>query len=687
MTPSNGGEGNVAFWLILGLRTIAHGMRLFGNPTIAPKVIALALCALLAAFAVMAGFGLNDDGLGAAVDTPLYHLLEIAAAAFCLSRAVLYRRNRAAWLAVGLGITSFAAGDFYWTFFLADDESVPYPSFADAGYLGLYPFVYVGLGLLLRGRTLEANRSFWLDGSIAGLAVGAIGAALLFGTIVDTTGGDWRVVGTNLAYPLGDLGLMVIVLATLGLTGWQIDRVWACALAGCFVFAVADCVYLYQTAKGTYVESTILDTGWPAGLILFALGAWQPRRAVVHRRLEGFRALAVPVGFGLIALFLLVYDHFQRINATALVFATLTIIAVIGRMALTFRENAVLLRRSRSEAETDALTGLANRRKLLNDLDDRLEAQTPTLLVLFDLDGFKAYNDAFGHPAGDALLRRLAGKLSAVAEPFGHAYRMGGDEFCILATAESVDRATIVEVTTKALEEEGEAFKITSACGAILLPDETAELSEALRVADTRLYANKDSRRASAVRQSKDVLLSVLNERDTELRGHLSSVAQLARAVGRRLDLASHELHDLGLAAELHDVGKLAIPDAILTKPSALSEEEWHFIYRHTLVGERILASAPSLARIGRIVRSTHERLDGQGYPDGLAGDDIPLLSRIVSACDAFLAMTEERPYRRALNSEEAIAELRRCAGTQFDPVVVEALISAYVEAGLELVA
>jgi diguanylate cyclase (GGDEF)-like protein len=307
--------------------------------------------------------------------------------------------------------------------------------------------------------------------------------------------------------------------------------------------------------------------------------------------------------------------------------------------------------------------------------------------MLFDLDGFKAYNDAFGHPAGDALLRRLALNLAAASHSFGRAYRMGGDEFCVLAHTGTADRASALQTATKALEEEGEGFVITAASGAIVLPDETTQLSEALRIADTRLYGNKDSRRASAVRQSKDVLLTVLHERDAELRGHLTSVAQLVRAVGRRLELAPHELHDLDLAAQLHDVGKLAIPDSILSKPGPLSEEEWPFIFRHTLVGERILSAAPSLTRIARLVRSTHERMDGQGYPDGLAGEKIPLPSRIVSVCDAFLAMTEERPYRSALTSEEAIAELRRCAGTQFDPDVVEALIGAYIDAELELVA
>ena len=661
-------------------------MRRYGD-IFSPRLFGFLLASLFVAYAGLVGFGLNRYDLGQAIDTPLYTALEFGAALFCLARAVFRPNNRLTWLTVGLGITCFAAGDAYFTFSLAELDPIPYPSLADAGYIALYPLVYLGLGLLLRERTLDVNRSFWLDGTIAGLTVAAVAAALLFPTIIDTTGGDWWTILTNLAYPLGDLGLLVIVLATLGLTGWKIDRVWACALAGCAVFAVTDSVYLYQTAEGTYVQSTILDAGWPAGLLLFAMAAWQPKRAVVHRRLEGFRVLVVPVGFGLLSLGLLVYDHFERLNVAALVFSTLSIAAVIGRMALTFRENAKLLNRSRTEADTDALTGLANRRKLLTDLDERLQVRAPTLLVLFDLDGFKAYNDAFGHPAGDALLRRLALALDAASAPIGRAYRMGGDEFCLLADAEEADRASVLQTATKALEEEGEGFTITSASGAILLPDETDDLSEALRIADTRMYGNKDSRRASAVRQSKDVLLSVLHERDAELRGHLTSVAQLARAVGRRLELAPHELHDLGLAAELHDVGKLAIPDSILSKPGSLNEEEWPFIFRHTLVGERILSAAPSLSRIARLVRSTHERMDGQGYPDGLAGPDIPMLSRIVAACDAFFAMIEERPYRRAMASEDAIAELRRSAGTQFDPDVVEALIGAYIDAELELVA
>jgi HD-GYP domain-containing protein (c-di-GMP phosphodiesterase class II) len=201
------------------------------------------------------------------------------------------------------------------------------------------------------------------------------------------------------------------------------------------------------------------------------------------------------------------------------------------------------------------------------------------------------------------------------------------------------------------------------------------------------MYGNKDSRRASAGRQTKDVLLSVLNERDSALRGHLSGVAELARAVGERLGLREEDLQQLELVAELHDVGKLAVPDSILSKPGPLTRDEWIFVHRHTLVGERILAAAPALAPIAPLVRATHERMDGGGYPDGLVGDEIPLLSRIVAACDAYHAMTEERPYRRALSPHDALAELRRCAGTQFDPDVVDALVDARRLLGVQLVA
>ena len=155
----------------------------------------------------------------------------------------------------------------------------------------------------------------------------------------------------------------------------------------------------------------------------------------------------------------------------------------------------------------------------------------------------------------------------------------------------------------------------------------------------------------------------------------------LALAVGRRMGMSAEGLDVLARAAELHDVGKIAIPDAILNKPGPLDEEEWKFMRRHTILGERILMAASALRPVARLVRCSHERFDGGGYPDGLAGEQIPLGARIIFVCDAFDAMTSDRTYSTAIAPAEALAELRRCAGTQFDPRVVEAFAGTLLEA------
>jgi two-component system, cell cycle response regulator len=224
-----------------------------------------------------------------------------------------------------------------------------------------------------------------------------------------------------------------------------------------------------------------------------------------------------------------------------------------------------------------------------------------------------------------------------------------------------------------ALREHGEGFEVTTSYGAVSAPGEVNSPTLALQIADRRMYAHKGDRRMSAGRQSRDVLLRTLSERQPDLHLHLRGTADLVIAVGRELGMASDELDDVARAAELHDVGKIAIPDAILEKPGPLDETEWAFMRRHTIIGERILMAAPSLRTVAPLVRSSHERWDGSGYPDGLAGQEIPLGSRVVAVCDAFDAMTTNRPYRQRLGEPAALAELRRCSGTQFDPAVVAA--------------
>jgi diguanylate cyclase (GGDEF)-like protein len=349
------------------------------------------------------------------------------------------------------------------------------------------------------------------------------------------------------------------------------------------------------------------------------------------------------------------------------------------------QENQRLLVLSREEALTDALTGLGNRRALINDLTARLARpdDDQILLALFDLDGFKQYNDTFGHPSGDALLTRLGERYMASASGVATVYRMGGDEFCLLGTDVADRGEAVVQRAAAALSESGVAFEITCSYGIARLPAESSSVEDGLRLADQRMYEHKAGR-ASASRQSTDVLLQVLSERTPELDDHLSGVARLAARAAQQLGLPAHEVKRIRLAAELHDVGKTAIPETILNKSGALDDDEWAFMRRHTVIGERIIRAAPSLAHVAELVRSSHERYDGAGYPDALRGDEIPLGASIVAVCDAYDAMVSDRPYRKAMSIADALDELRRCSGAQFHPDVVAAFCSIADERELE---
>ena len=347
--------------------------------------------------------------------------------------------------------------------------------------------------------------------------------------------------------------------------------------------------------------------------------------------------------------------------------------ATAARLA---RENERLLAASRAEALTDALTGLPNRRALVNDLSVLFAPGTqpagPHMLGLFDLDGFKQYNDTFGHPAGDALLTRLGRHLADAMAGRAKAYRMGGDEFCVLMPSDVLhDPFTTADLAAKALSEASDGVVIECSYGTASIPAEAQSMEQALRLVDHRLYDRKTGR-SSASRQSTDVLVQVLRERGADLHGHLLEVSQLAAATARAMHLPHHEVKRIELAAELHDVGQAAVPDAILTKPGPLDDGEREIMRRHPKIGERIVRAAPALARTADLVRASHERFDGTGYPDRVPGAAIPLGARIIGVCDAYVRMTTDQPYQQARSSSAALEELRRCSGSQFDPAVVE---------------
>jgi diguanylate cyclase (GGDEF)-like protein len=346
--------------------------------------------------------------------------------------------------------------------------------------------------------------------------------------------------------------------------------------------------------------------------------------------------------------------------------------AAVERLA---RENEALLGVSRVEARTDSLTELGNRRAFASDLDaaiNRPPASGELLLSMFDLDGFKQYNDTFGHAAGDALLHRLGGRLAATATGYsGSAYRIGGDEFCMLVPATADIAEQLLHDALTALQESGESWRVGCSHGAAWIPSEAATESEALKLADERMYANK-ARRSSAGREVTDALLQVITEQSEPLDEHVERVSALSGAVAEALELPEHDVSLIRLAGELHDVGKTAIPAGILDKPGPLDEQEWAFMCRHPLIGERIVLAAPALAATAPLIRSSHERVDGQGYPDRLSGEAIPLGSRIIAVCDAFDAMTSDRIYRQTMPTDAALAELDAGAGSRFDTRIVE---------------
>jgi diguanylate cyclase (GGDEF)-like protein len=603
----------------------------------------------------------------------------VCSALACLARGALRRDDRAIWLVLGVAVAAWAAGDITWSIAWASADAPPYPSVADGLWLAFYPLCAVALALVIRAQQRQHRAGLWLDGVIAGLAVSAFGAALVFQPVFETTTGETAAVITNLAYPLGDILLLALVAAVFGMGGWRPSRSLLLLGAGFALSSIADAIYVVQVAHG--VEgTTLVDPLWPAAALLMALAAWQKPAGPALDRPDGLRVLLAPAGFAIAAIGLQASMFATGVKPAAAALALATELAVILRASLTFRDNLRILDRLRSDSLTDQLTGLGNRRRLLADLERAIaeaRAGTPYVLALYDLDGFKRYNDTFGHPAGDALLTRLAGRMELALGDRGRAYRMGGDEFCALVPGQTGVAHELIAVAGLALGDRGEGFAVTCSHGSVRLPEEASDGVIALQLADQRMYGEKGASRISPSRQSSDVLLQVLREREPDLGDHLSEVGTLAAATARELGIAGERLDEVVRAAELHDVGKMAVPDAILHKPGPLNESEWEYMRQHTLIGERILARAPALVPVARIVRSSHENVDGSGYPDGLAGDDIPLGARVVTVCDAFHAMLSDRPYRPGMTREQALAELRRCAGTQFDPDVVRAFVVA----------
>jgi diguanylate cyclase (GGDEF)-like protein len=631
--------------------------------------------------------GLGGHALDTFSDDWIYDGVILGAALSCIARGVFVPQERVPWLIIGAGLAADATGEIYYTLAFGNSGNPPTPSLADLFYLLYYPAAYVGIVLLVRSRMSRFRPSTWLDGIVAALTAGAVVSALALEPVLrSAVHGGAAEVATNLAYPICDVTLLLVVVVVLGLTGWRPGRAWLLLGIGFGLSAVADAAYLYESAQGSYVVGGLLDSLWIASALATGFAAWAPagRRDL---RLGGSLAFVIPVIAAMTSVGLLVYAGVAKVGPVAVGLAGAALALALIRTLWTYREDLRLLASVERDAVTDALTGLGNRRQMTSELAAALRegsASPVAVLAIFDLNGFKLYNDSFGHLAGDELLTHLGRRLMAAVPAGSGAFRLGGDEFCVLLRCDANDADIHIAACVEALGSEGEGFAVSTSFGKVVIPTEASTPTAALRRADERMYAQKGARAGSAREQTHGVLLGVLLEREPELHHHLREVGRLAALVGRALGMDAEQLDELQRAAELHDIGKAAVPDAILNKPAPLNEEEWQFMRRHTLVGERILAAAPALAPVARIVRASHERWDGRGYPDGLAGDAIPLGARVVFVCDAFDAMTTRRSYSEPRSGADAIAELERCAGAQFDPVVVRAFVDAWRALGAD---
>jgi diguanylate cyclase (GGDEF)-like protein len=370
----------------------------------------------------------------------------------------------------------------------------------------------------------------------------------------------------------------------------------------------------------------------------------------------------------------------------------------LGELARSFNAMADELER---QATTDPITGLLNHRYGHVSLDEAFQRASsrgdPLSILLGDIAGFKLFNDTYGHALGDEVLRLVAGVLRQMVGDSGILSRYGGDTFLVIlpgadkaAASAFADRlaAAIGEIEFQASD--GTRVPISLALGLASFPEDTESKDHLLAVADAATYEAKrlggidrqgprlvaaGEERAESVFGALDSLVQAIEYRDRYTKTHSDLVAEYAAKLSLQAGLSDEAVRAIRIAGVLHDVGKLIVPDDILKKPGPLTAEEYDVIKRHPLVGEMLIREAPFLEDVIQAVGCHHESYDGSGYPRGLRGEEIPLLGRVMAIADAYSAMSLDRPYRRALSSDEIIAELLAGAGTRFDARLVSIFV------------
>jgi diguanylate cyclase (GGDEF)-like protein/putative nucleotidyltransferase with HDIG domain len=383
----------------------------------------------------------------------------------------------------------------------------------------------------------------------------------------------------------------------------------------------------------------------------------------------------------------------------------------IGLEVGTALENARLYGAAVEAADRDPVTGLLNHRAIHQRLDTELQQarvqNRPLALIMMDMDNFKLFNDTYGHPAGDQVLKRVAQALGEECEKRDILGRYGGDEFiALLPDSDAQEAAVLAQHLRDRMVREGfqpgargagegdeRTIPVTLSFGVAAFPEDSTNRHELLTIADANLYAAKHSdegiigttqtQRANRALRTEgsfgllDAIVTTVDNKDRYTRRHSEDVTEYSLWIAEELGLSEETMRIIRVGGLLHDLGKIGVPDAILRKPGRLTAEEYEVMKRHPEIGALIVGAMPDMEAIVDAVRSHHERWDGKGYPDALAGEQIPLLGRLLAVADAFSAMTTARPYRKGLDGDAALKEIWANTGTQFDPAMAQAFVNA----------
>ena len=522
------------------------------------------------------------------------------------------------------------------------------------------------------------------------------------------------------AYPFMDV-LQVACLLLLGRSSGHLRSVFL-LLSIAFAAAVtSDSIYVYTALHQNPLQGTLLDIGWSFSSMLIGVAVLTGRQAMAFTKFDDEPGRLAPLWTSLMPYALLplvavlvlyteqaggrpILRHGVFLGALALV------CLVIGRQVLALLENRELNGRLEALATTDPLTGLCNHRtfhKILAEEAARASRDGQTLAVaMLDVDNFKFFNDAYGHAAGDDVLRQLAAALRQSTLPEDTIGRFGGDEFALLMPLQSAKEtrrgqsaAQLQQALDGALS--GLFFQppgspsvipMTISVGVALFPAEAGSPLEALELADRRLMHVKTG--GGSERPAEELcrelshslsgfpmlnaLVTAVDNKDRYTRRHSEDVLTYSLHIAEQLGLSPETQRTVQIAALVHDVGKIGVPDRILRKPNALTEEEFQAVQQHPLMGSVIVGAVPGFEETLDAVRHHHERWDGKGYPFGLHGEETPFLARLIAVADAFSAMTTDRPYRKGMAREKALRILEEGAGTQWDPECVHALLRVY---------